>query len=289
MLAKILFFSLISLSLYANTYLKEHYYIQNDEIKLSSLIPHIKNDSQLYSITQGRYTRRVKSKELIKMLKQHGYSDYLAKSRYIKFTKQSPIDTKKIQQALKKIYSKKYQEIKIRSIEVHPRGYLKTIPSQYRVKLQSKSHLKNRGTLSIKSSSKKQIFFDYKIDATVTVFKARQNIKRNVELSHLNAVKKSIILDKFRAMPIQKVQNAGLQSKHNIKKETILTTRDVQALQLIKRGSMVNIMLKSRNMAISFSAQALQNGVLGDVIKVKKNNNKIIKIKVIARNRGEVL
>ncbi len=41
-------------------------------------------------------------------------------------------------------------------------------------------------------------------------------------------------------------------------------------------------------MAISFSAKALQNGVYGDIIKVQKSNDKIIKIKVIARNRGEV-
>ena len=121
------------------------------------------------------------------------------------------------------------------------------------------------------------------------MFQAREKIKRKIELSHLNVVKKSIILDKFRAMPIQKVQNIGLQSKHNIKKGAILTSRDAQALQLVKRGSLISVTLKSKNMAISFSAKALENGIYGDIIKVEKNNNKIIKIKVIARNRGEVL
>ena len=289
MLLKILFFSLFSLSLYANAYLKDHYYVSSNEIRLSTLIPHIKDDFILYSITQGRYTRRIKSKELLNILKQHGYSNYLVKSRYIKFTKENPIDTKKIKQALKEIYLEKYKDIEIRTIEVHARGYIKTMPKKYSVKVQSKSHLKNRGTLSIKSDKNKQIFFDYKIDATVRVFKARVNIKRNIELSHINTVKKSIILDKFRAMPIQIVQNAGLQSKHNIKKDNVLTNRDTQTLQLVKRGSSITVILNSKNMAISFSAQALQNGVYGETIKVKKTNNKIIKIKVTGKNRGEVL
>ena len=288
MLLKVLFLSLIFFNLSANTTLKEHYYVPTDEIRLSSIIPNVKEDLKLYSITQGRYTRRVKSKELISTLNKHGYTDYVSKSSYIKFTKQSPVNTSKIEQALKKIYSNKYKKIIIHRVEVNPRGFLKSMPKDYTIKLQSKSHLNKKGTLSIKANNK-QIFFDYNIDATVTIYKARVNIKRNIELSHLNVAKKSIILDKFRAMPIQKVDKAGLQSKHNIKKDTVLTTRDTQALHLVKRGSNISVVLNSQNMAISFSAQALENGVYGDTIKVKKTNDKVIKIKVIGRNRGEVL
>ena len=289
MLSKILFLSLITLSLYANKILKENYYVPSNDIKLSTLIPHIKDDIHLYSITDGRYTRRVKSKDLLKLLKQHGYKEYKAKSRYIKFTKQSPIDTRKIKEALKKIYTQRYENIEIHAIEVHPRGYIKSLPKEYKVKLQSKSHLKNRGTLSIRSSSNRQTFFDYKIDATLSVYKARVKINRNEELSHINTIKKSIILDKFRAMPIQKIENTGLQSKHRIKKGSVITARDARALQLVKRGSNIVVILNSKNMAISFSAQALESGVYGDTIKVKKINSKIIKIKIIGKNRGEVL
>ena len=289
MLSKILFLSLITLTLYSSQTLKANYYVENSEVRLSTLIPNIKNDVTLYTITKGRYTRRVRSKEILKLLKTHGYKSYITKSSYIKFTKKSPIDTTKIKEALKNIYTQRYTFIEIQKVEIHSKSYLKTLPKEYKVKLQSKSHLKDRGTLSIKSNSNRQLFFNYKIYATVTIFKARENIKRNTELSHLNAVKKSIILENFRAMPIQKIENAGLQSKHSIKKDTVLTKRDVQTLQLIKRGSTVNVTLNNKNMDISFSAQALQSAVYGDTIKVKKTNNKVIKIRVTGKNRGEVI
>ena len=50
------------------------------------------------------------------------------------------------------------------------------MPAKFKVKIQSKSHLKNSGTLPIKTQKRKQIFFDYKIDASLFVFKARKNI-----------------------------------------------------------------------------------------------------------------
>ena len=130
MLLKILILFIMPFYLYASNALNEHYYVPTDKIQLSTLIPDVKSDILLYTITQGRYTRRVKSKELISTLKAHGYKDYVSKSNYIKFTKRSPINTTKIKEALKKIYTQKYKEINITNIEVNPRGYLKAIPSQ---------------------------------------------------------------------------------------------------------------------------------------------------------------
>jgi len=287
MLSKILFLSLIALSLHSNQILKENYYIQGEDIRLSALIPHIKDDIHLYSITEGRYTRRIKSKDLIKLLKEKGYGEYQAKSSYIKFTKQSPIDTTKIKKALKKIYMKKYRNIEIRTIEVHPRGYLKSLPKEYKVRLQSKSHLKNRGTLSIKSNTNRQTFFDYKIDATLSVYKARVEINRNVELSHINTTKKSIILDKFRAMPIIDVQPNSEQSKYKIKKDAIFTTRNTTKLILVKRGANLNVVLESQNMSITFSAKASQDGSFGDTINVTSNSGRKIAVIITGKNRAK--
>ncbi|MEA3451604.1 MAG: flagellar basal body P-ring formation chaperone FlgA, partial [Bacteroidota bacterium] len=146
-----------------------------------------------------------------------------------------------------------------------------------------------KGTLSIKNSSKKQIFFNYAIDAKIDVYKARKPIMRSEELSHINCVKKSIILDKFRAMPIEIIKKGIYQSRQHIKLNKIITTRDVQTLRLAKRGTMINIFLTQENITITFSAEALKDGVYGDIIKVKQSNNRVIKVRIIGKNKGEVI
>ncbi|MEA3227707.1 MAG: flagellar basal body P-ring formation chaperone FlgA, partial [Campylobacterota bacterium] len=218
------------------------------------------------------------------------YQDFSSKFRYIKFIKQSFIDYSKIKNELQKEYMVHYQDIVIEKIEIYPRGYIKSIPKDYSVKIQSKSYLKNRGVLSIKSSkTKKQLFFDYFIDATVNIYIARENIKRKEELSHKNCFQKRVVLEKFRATPIKKISKHLFQSKHNLKKNAIITSRDIKAFNLVKRGSNINVVLQNKNINISFSATALKDGVYGDIIKVKQNNSKIIKVKVIAFNLGEVI
>lgn len=232
--------------------------------------------------------KRVKSKDIIKILQSHGIKDYKSKHAYIQFTKKSPINSDKIKSAIEKIYREKYTHIKIKTVSVEPRSYIRALPQSYETILKSKSHLSKDGTLYIKTDDKKKIFFNYKIDAEIVIYEARKDIKRNIELSNINSKKKSIILDKFRAMPLQNILKGTVQSTHNIKSGSILTTRDAQGLYLIKRGSNVNVTLSSSNLAISFSAEAQQDGRVGDIVTVKKRNGKKVKVLVTGRHRAEV-
>lgn len=285
---KILLLLLVSVSLFSDVYLESNYYVKDKKVMLSSLVKETKKDVQLFSIDKSRYSKRVKSKDIIKILKSHGIEDYKSKHPYIQFTKKSPINSQKIKNAIEKVYKEKYAHIKIKTVFVEPRSYIATLPKSYETILKSKSHLSKDGTLYIKTDTKKKIFFNYKIDAEIVVYEAKKDIKRNIELSNLNSKKKSIILDKFRAMPLQSILKGTVQSTHNIKKGTILTTRDAQGLYLVKRGSNVNVTLSSSNLAISFSAEALQNGRLADTITVIKRNGKKVKVRVTGKRRAEV-
>ena len=255
---------------------------------LSNIVKNPKEDVQLFHIDKSRYSKRVKSKDIIKMLQSYGIKDYKSKHYYVQFKKKSPINSEKIKNAIEKVYKEKYTHIKIKNISVEPRSYTTTLPQNYEIIFKSKSHLAKDGTLYIKTNNKKKIFFNYKIDAEIIVLEAKKDIKRNIELSNINCKKKSIILDKFRAMPLQNIIKGTLQSTHNIKQGTILTTRDAQGLYLVKRGSNVNVTLSSSNLAISFSAEALQNGRAGDIITVMKHNGKKIKVRVTGKRRAEV-
>ena len=146
----------------------------------------------------------------------------------------------------------------------------------------------NYGTLYIKTPQKKKIFFDYYIDADVSVFLPRKNIKKGTELSTTNTLRKTILLDKFRAMPLQDVRRGTIQTKHHIKQNNIITLRDIEPLSIIKRDSMVNVNISSKGISITFIAKALQDGKLNDIITIQKNNGKRLKARVIGKNRVEI-
>lgn len=288
MFIKTLFLLLITLALYGDEVLKSDYYISTDDINLSAVVPHAKQDSKLFSLERSRYTKKIKSKELIELLKKHGYSSYTADDRYINFIKKSPIDLTNIEEKIRKLYTKKYKKIQIEAIRVMPRGYVESLTDTYIVKIEKNNHFSRSGTLYVKTTDNKKIFFDYAVEAKINIYIARNKIQRESELSLVNCKKKSIILDKFDAMPLQTLQEGMLQSKHHLRAGSIITSRDVERLRVVRRGSIVSATLDEKNMAIFFSAEALQDGILGDTITIQKNDRKRLKAKVIGKNRVEI-
>jgi flagellar basal body P-ring formation protein FlgA len=288
MLRYFLFLAFLALNLSANATLSEEYYVKSDAIKLSDIVPDVKNDAVLYAIEQGRYTKRVKSEELLVLLGKYGFKEYDSKHSYVKFTKQSPIDVSKIEKFARDYYKKHYKEIEISSLVVNSRGYVDALPKSYALEAQSKDYLQNEGIIILKSSENKELFFDYRIDAKVGVYEARQDIRRNSELTQANVIKKSVVLDRFQSTPVQELKSSSLQSKHRVNKGDVLTLRDVEKLFLVRKGSNVNVSLDSSNMSITFSAKSSQNGCYGDVINVRKSDGKILKVKVIGKHKAEV-
>ena len=288
MLTKKIILFLLCVNLYANDTLRSTYYVNSRSIDLSSIISNTKNDLNLYTIDRNRHTKRVKTDDLIKLLKSHGYSNYSSKKSYVNFILKSPIDTSKIKHSIEDYYKKKYEIINITDIKVEPRAYITELPQSYLFNIRSRNFLSRSGILSIKTPQNKKIFFNYNITATLPIFISKYEIKKDIELSALNSSKKSIILDKFRAKPIQIIEKGSLQSKHHITKGKILTIRDVEVLSVVKRNSVVNISMSSDNMAITFSAKALQDGKLNDIIKVQKNDGKRLNVRVTGKNRAEM-
>jgi len=288
MFIKYILLILISIQLYATNTLNKVYYINSNSVKLKNIIPQTNLDIELFSISTNKHSKKITSEELIKILKNNGYDSYVAKHRYIKFIIKSPINTSRIKLAICEYYKSYYKEIDIQYVYVEPRTYITSLPEAYIVHINKKNHLKKSGTLSIKTPKNKKIFFNYNIQASVTVYISKRKIKKDVELSSKNITKKRVPLDKFRATPYQNINSAKFQAKHNIGDKKVITIRDIQTLSVIKRNSNIQITINKDNMDISFSAKALQNGKLNDIIKVQKSNGKILKVIVTGRNKAEM-
>ena len=287
MIIQYFLFLFISVQIFALT-LGDSYYVDSKNIKLQDIIPDASYDLTLYKIEANRYTKKIKSDELIELLKEHGIRDLVASSRYVHFTQKSPIDTSKIKTEIIKYYTSKYPSIDIKSISLTSRGYIQELPKDYEVHLQSKAYLRNDGTLSIKTIDKKKLFFDYVLDAQLSIYIAKREVQRGTRLSLVNMTKTNIKLDEFKAIPIDDTHLNMSQSKRKFKTDTIITTRDIHDLTLVKRGSNVNVSFYDKHINISFSAKALQNGKLNDIITVEKRNKKRLSAKVLAKNKVEV-
>jgi len=286
--ARVLLFNIVfTLGLHALS-LKANYYTPTKEIYLHTIIKNAKTDPLLYTITEGRYTKRVSVKQLSLKLKELGYNVTQSSSNYVKFTHEIAFKKAPLKTFLTKVYKTFYKDITINKITIHARGHLKEMPQNYIPHIRSKAPLKDHGIFSIKAD-KKEYYFNYTIDAYVKVFLAKNKIKRAQELSLLNLQPKRVKLEHFFAKPLYIEKGRNYESKHNIKKGAIVTIRDVTRERLVRRGETIKVTLQESNLSISFSAKALSNALYGDIIKVKRSNGRILQVKVVGKNRAQLL
>ncbi len=264
------------------------YYVDSKNIQVQDIIPNAKPNISLYTINQHKYTKKIKTKDLIALLSQYAYKITKSSSRYIRFIQKSPIDTSNIKSQLIENYKEHYPDLKINSVLIMPRGFVKSLAKKFQVSLNKKAYLSKKGTLSIKTIDNKKLFFDYLIDANLYVYTSKRKLHRGDRVSTLNTIKKNIVFDKFRALPINISHLNTSQAKRNLKVGKILTIRDIQSLDLVKKNAHVSVSLKNGNINISFFAKALQNGKLQDIITVQKNNRQKIRVRIIGKNMVEL-
>jgi flagella basal body P-ring formation protein FlgA len=276
------------LQLQAVVLLKKTYYIDTKSIKLSNIFNDVENDTQILKIPSNKHSKKIKTAKLIKILKKFGYDDIKLKHGYVVFIQKSPIDTTRIKNKLTNYYKEHYNSIEINNIIVEPRNYMESLPQEYIIEIKSKYFLSRDGVLAIKTPSRKKIFLNYFIDAKVNIYVSRDKIRKKTILSEMNTIKKNITLDSFKAQPIEVIKDNTIQAKQNISKNKILTVRNIETLSLVKKNSFINIEINNNNMSIIFIAKAMQDGRYGDIIKAKRTDGKILRAKVIGKNKAEI-
>jgi flagellar basal body P-ring formation protein FlgA len=274
--------------LQAKTLIPELIYVESDAIYLSHIQSNPKKDIHLYTIEPSRYSLRIKAQDLLEDLKKHGLKDFETSSLYINFVKKSPIDTKPIKKAIESFYKKHYKSIEIEEIRIHPRGFVESLPSEYIVELHPRSYLTNNGVLHVETLDRKKIFFDFTLIAKIDILLSKKRIDRNDALSAFNTKVQKRLLDKYRALPIESLEENSLQAKRTIPENGVITTRDVEGLDLIVRGTQLNVTLQDKGMSIIFAAEALQNGKRNDIISIQNSNGKIFRARVVDKNRVEI-
>jgi len=112
-------------------------------------------------------------------------------------------------------------------------------------------------------------FVFYKIDATIKVLKSSKIINKNEAINNYNSTLQTIKFKNFYSYPLTTYPHKI--AKFYIPKNKIIYGYMVTTPNTINRGENINVISKSGGIEISFEAIALQNGKVGDKIKVKKD------------------
>ncbi len=281
-------FVFLSSFLFAQTSLESLYLVTTKEIKLSTFVKNVKQDKILYTIDRFKHTKRIKSKEILRLLKQNGYKEYIAKHSYIKFMQKSPIQTKKIEEFVRHYYQKHYPSMQIQKILVTPRSFITSLPNEYTLHMQNQSFLRHHAILILKSYQGRETFFDTFVTASLSLLRAKKHIRRNEELSVFNTQTVTVHFDRFHALPLMKLSTGSLQAKYSLKEGKYINSRDIRPLFLVRKGSNINVSLDHSNMSISFVAKALQNGCYADIIQVINHKGRKIKVMITGKHQAEV-
>lgn len=142
-----------------------------------------------------------------------------------------------------------------------------------------------RAEFKTPQNTQKNIFFRYFVKATLEVLKSQRPINRGDKLSsfYYNIVPMSFDKIPYNALNPESTQN--LVARTSIRANTILKENMFSIKALIKKNDPIIGVLNDENVDISINLVALENGNLGDKIRAKNKEGKIMQGIVNAKNR----
>jgi len=129
-----------------------------------------------------------------------------------------------------------------------------------------------------------------KIDVLMDVVVSAQPLRRNIKISH-NDVK--LVKKWFSRSPsniISSLNNVvGMKLRSSVRTNTEITGNMVRSIPMVKRGKPVRIIFENGPMRITTIGLAEQNGMHGELIKVRNvSSKKIIYVRVTGNSLAKV-
>jgi flagella basal body P-ring formation protein FlgA len=151
------------------------------------------------------------------------------------------------------------------------------------ISLKNNSLKRESGNFSVilKTSTKQQrVYFKYLIDAQVTILKTNSDIKKSTPLTLSLFDRVPIKFTNFYAEPLLKVN--GLEAKTNIPTGKYLIKRLTKPIPLIHKQDRIIATIKDSGIELNLPVVALEDGVIGEVVRVKRESGKIFKAVIIS-------
>lgn len=268
--------------------LKSEYEFETPIVTSKTLFPEMPQSFEILKIPADKTVYRIDAQVIAKTFELHNIAIDSNQTRFVTFIKASGNDYSFVKNQLNDLLQKRYPGIRIRSVSLHPRGYIGRVPANTEGHFDEKSLLSATGTFYILDSEGLRRYLDYTVDATLDVLHTRQNVSRREALSNANTVTKTILFNRFKDAPLLVMPEETLRFRSSLKADVILTQRQIEVTPLVSKNDKTIVEVRNDGVIVEFIATAIQEGRLYDIITLQKRDGKRIKGKVIGENRVEL-
>ncbi|MCR2064635.1 flagellar basal body P-ring formation chaperone FlgA [Campylobacter helveticus] len=194
-----------------------------------------------------------------------------------------------IKAALTKEYQNNFPQIAIKQVDLKITSLPRDFEQFEFLRIANGKFNKSQGFLRAEFKTpqniSKNVFFRYFIRANLEVLRSTRAIKRG---DRLGALDYKIVLMDFDKVPsnalgVEDLNN--LLAKSNINKNTILRQNMFKTTAIIKRNDQVIGVLKDSGVDVLIELVALQSANLGERIRVKSKDGKVMQGVVMGKNR----
>ncbi|WP_163498712.1 flagellar basal body P-ring formation chaperone FlgA [Helicobacter suis] len=200
-----------------------------------------------------------------------------------------------LEQAISKAYTHFYAKypFKIQAIKVElASGNLSMLDQILKVaspqdlRWRTQQFLNKEGVLSLDQ----KIWIKYSLNASIGIYKSKTMLRKDQNLDASNTYFENIPFTHFNALPIDASYINNSSARSFIAPNTILSIDRVGPKILIYKHEIFNATLKEGPIFLETSLQALENGVLNQVIQaLNMRSKKVIQVKITGLLKGEVL
>ncbi len=268
--------------------LESTYNYKNPTILSVDLIPECPKKFELLKIPEGKTTYRLNAHILVKSYELHGCKIDTIRSPYVNFTKESDIDLPSLRRQLSDLFTLHYPTIHIDRIDIHPRGYIETLPNGAKAIFDQDTHTRSKGTFYVIDEHSVRRYFDFLLQATLPVMHSSEKISRHDVLSAANARMVSIPFTAFKSQPLITFPSEPYRLRIALRENSPILSRHIEPVPIVSKGGKVVAVIKNGAVEMEFSATATQEGSLNDIITIQKSDGKRAKAKIIGDNRVEL-
>lgn len=281
----LLLFFLFNLHAYE---LAKNYEYESNTIYSNDLFSDLTQKFPILQIPFDQDHYRIDAQIIAKTFELNGITVDSTNTRYVNFTKRSPVDFTPLKQQLETMFKERYPTIRIDAITISSRGYLAALPKKVQGVFDERFYQNGTGTFYYYDDQRIRHYLDYTVQATIDVLHTTRQISRKERLSGFNTLLKPIPFLSFKDIPLTAVPDQPSRFRSNLKSGQLLTLRNIETTPLVSKNEKIIVEVQDDGVVVEFGARATQEGSLYDIITIQKNDGKRAKAKVIGENRVEL-
>ncbi len=201
----------------------------------------------------------------------------------------------KIKEMLHQKFQTTYPQMQFHKITIKPTSTRKNRFAAYEVQnititRESLKRAKGSFMVTLKKGEKiRKTYYKYRIDATIPLYKSSTLIQKGRVITPETAELTEIPFTTLYHKPFDASDFNRYVAKQPIKEGTILSMEKLKRSTDIQRNDEVTALIRDGGVQLRFRAKALQEGNVGDIIRIRKDYKKRFKARILSNTTVEVV